>query len=86
MRVFRYGERLRFPAKLRPPRNFRNPGAFDDEGYLAEQEITVLGSTKAANIELLPGFAGNPIEFWRTRIHRSLGEKSTHYGLLQMPR
>jgi hypothetical protein len=25
-RIYRYGERLRFPAKLRPPRNFRNPG------------------------------------------------------------
>lgn len=25
MRMFRYGERLRFPAKLRAPRNFRNP-------------------------------------------------------------
>ena len=34
MRVFRYGERLRFPAKLRMPRNFRNPGAFDYRGYL----------------------------------------------------
>jgi len=75
MRVFRYGERLRFPAKLRPPRNFRNPGAFDYEGYLAEQGIAVLGSTKAASVELLPGFAGNPIELWRTLIHRSLSEK-----------
>ncbi len=27
--VFRYGERLRFPVRLYPPRNFRNPGAFD---------------------------------------------------------
>jgi Domain of unknown function (DUF4131) len=42
MRVFRYGERLRFLVKLRPPRNFRNPGAFDYEGYLAEQRIAVL--------------------------------------------
>lgn len=27
MRIFRYGERLRFATKLRAPRNFRNPGA-----------------------------------------------------------
>src|SRR4029077_17433039 len=29
MRIFGYGERLRFTAKLSRPRNFRNPGAFD---------------------------------------------------------
>jgi len=29
MRLFSYGERLRFPAKLVAPRNFGNPGAFD---------------------------------------------------------
>jgi len=75
MHIFHYGERLRFPAKLRPPRNFRNPGAFDYEGYLAEQGIAVLGSTKAASVELLPGFAGNRMELWRTRSHRSLSEK-----------
>src|ERR1022692_4505287 len=37
--LFRYGERLRFPAKLYPPHNFRNPGAFDYTGYLAENGI-----------------------------------------------
>jgi hypothetical protein len=34
-RVFHYGERLRSPAKLAPPRNFHNPGAFDYRTYLA---------------------------------------------------
>src|SRR5690348_2135033 len=29
-----YGERIAFTGKLRLPRNFRNPGAFDYEGYL----------------------------------------------------
>ena len=53
MRIFRYGERLRFPAKLRAPRNFRNPGAFDYAGYLADNGITVLGSTRADRIEPL---------------------------------
>ena len=32
MGTFRYGERLRFPVKLRAPRNFRNLGAFDYQG------------------------------------------------------
>ena len=29
MRLFHYGERLRVETKLYPPRNYRNPGAFD---------------------------------------------------------
>jgi len=32
MPVFHYGDRIRFSAKLKLPRNFRNPGAFDYEG------------------------------------------------------
>jgi len=74
-RLFRYGQRLRFPVKLYPPRNFRNPGAFDYQGYLAEDGIAALGSTKAANVELLPGFAGRRTELWRNCIHRSIIEK-----------
>ncbi len=75
MRLFRYGERLRFPAKLSPPRNFGNPGAFDYRGYLADNGIAALGSAKASSVELLPGFSGNRAELWRTRIHRSIIEK-----------
>ena len=74
-RLFRYGERLRFPAKLSPPRNFRNPGAFDYRGYLADHEIAALGSAKAIDVEVLPGFSGSRRELWRTRIHRSIIEK-----------
>jgi competence protein ComEC len=73
--LFRYGERLRFASKLNPPRNFRNPGAFDYQGYLEENGIVALASAKAASVELLPGFAGNHAELWRTRIHRSIIEK-----------
>ncbi|MGA9964176.1 MAG: ComEC/Rec2 family competence protein [Terriglobales bacterium] len=73
--LFRYGERLRFPAKLYPPRNFRNPGAFDYAGYLAENGIVALGSAKADTVELLPGFAGYRFELWRTRLRRSLVER-----------
>jgi len=73
--LFRYGERLRFASKLNPPRNFRNPGAFDYQGYLEENGIVALASAKAASVELLPGFAGNRAELWRTRIHRSIIEK-----------
>jgi competence protein ComEC len=75
MHLFRYGERLRFPVKLYPPHNFRNPGAFDYTGYLAENGIEALGSTKLETVELLPGFAGKRAELWRTRLRRSLIEK-----------
>jgi competence protein ComEC len=74
-RLFHYGDRLRFPAKLHPPRNFRNPGAFDYRSYLAEAGIVALGSAKVTDVELLPGFVGNRAELWRTRIHRSIIEK-----------
>jgi predicted membrane metal-binding protein len=47
MRLFHYGERLRLPVKLELPRNFRNPGAFDYQGYLAANGISALGSAKA---------------------------------------
>lgn len=73
--IFRYGERLRFPVKLSLPRNFRNPGAFDYEGYLAENGIAALGSVKLQDVKFLPGFSGSRAELWRTRVHRSLIEK-----------
>jgi competence protein ComEC len=75
MHRFRYGERMRFAAKLYPPRNFRNPGAFDYAGYLADEGIVALGSTKADAVEWLPGFFGNRAELWRTRLRRNLIER-----------
>ena len=70
-----YGTRLRLRAKLHPPRNFRNPGAFDYEGYLRDNGIALLGSAHAENVERLPGFSGSRVEFWRTRIHSSIVSK-----------
>ena len=67
-----YGTRLRIVAKLHPARNYRNPGAFDYEGYLRDNGISVLGSAEAGDIERLPGFSGSRIELWRTRVHASI--------------
>ncbi len=72
MPIFHYGDRIRFLAKLRMPRNFRNPGAFDYQGYLADHGIAALGSAKLENVELLPGFSGNRLAWWRSRLHRSI--------------
>ena len=74
-RAFQYGERMRLVCRLRATRNFRNPGAFDYRGYLAERGIAALGSAKLDEVELLPGFTGSRIELWRSRMHRSILEK-----------
>jgi len=39
----KYGDRIRFIAKLRTPRNFGNPGEFDYAGTLARQGIFATG-------------------------------------------
>jgi competence protein ComEC len=70
-----YGTRLRILAKLHPARNFRNPGAFDYEGYLRDNGISVLGSAEAKDMERLPGFSGSRIQLWRTRVHASIVSK-----------
>ena len=71
-RALHYGDRIRFFAKLKRPRNFRNPGAFDYEVYLADRGIAALGSAKVTDVEVLPGFTGSRIAFWRSRVHASI--------------
>lgn len=41
---FSYGDRVRFSARLRFPRNFNNPGRFDYQRYLALKGILVIAS------------------------------------------
>lgn len=72
---FHYGDRLRFSAKLNRPRNYRDLGAFDYEGFLSGQGIVALASCKAADVELLPGFSGSRFERWRTRLRRNILER-----------
>ena len=73
--VFHYGDRIRFSAKLKLPRNFRNPGAFDYQGYLADHGIAALASAKIENVERLPGFTGDRFASWRSRLHRGIVAK-----------
>jgi competence protein ComEC len=56
----RYGQLLEVAARLRVPRNFGNPGAFDYEGYLARQNIywTASAST-GSTVRILDGRCGN---------------------------
>jgi len=71
LRVYTYGERMQFPAKLRMPRNYRNPGAMDMAGYLSSQGIRLTGSARASNVKVLPGFVGSRIGLWRNAARRS---------------
>src|ERR1017187_9106802 len=52
-----YGQRVEFDAKLRRPRNYGNPGAFDYVRYLARKQVywtaTARGSTP---IRILAGY------------------------------
>ena len=74
-KVFTYGQRLRFPVKLREPKNFGNSGSLDYAGYLAQQNIFALGSVRMDRIEVMDGRAGSPWGVWRSRIRRNILEK-----------
>ena len=67
-----YGERVRFPVRLRQPTNYQNPGALDFRGYLQSRGIVATGSVAAEKLERLPGFRGSRLEDWRRRVRRSL--------------
>lgn len=43
----RYGQSVEFEARLRPIRNFQNPGAFDYQGFLARSQIYWTASLSA---------------------------------------
>jgi competence protein ComEC len=76
-----YGNRIKLTAKLRLPRNFRNPGAFDYEGYLRGLGISTLASVKAEEIEVLPGTSGSRLGLWRSRMRNSILRHIREQGL-----
>jgi competence protein ComEC len=55
----RYGQRVELDARVRKPRNFGNPGAFDYAHYLARQDIYWTASGAAATVRVLPGSCGS---------------------------
>jgi competence protein ComEC len=67
-----YGDRVRFVARLREPRNFGTPGAWDYAGYLRQQGIFALGSTRSDRVGRLPERCGTRYGFWRDRGRRSV--------------
>ena len=58
-----YGQRIEFPAKMRRPHNYGNPGAFDYVRYLARQQVYWSATTlQGAELTTLPGRCGS--RFW----------------------
>jgi competence protein ComEC len=55
----RYGQRIELDGKIRVPRNFGNPGAFDYRHFLARQNIYWTMSASAGAVRVLSGQCGN---------------------------
>lgn len=60
IREFRYGDLIRVPTRIKLPRSFKNPGAFDYERYLNLRGITVRAfADKPNGMILIRGNQGN---------------------------
>jgi competence protein ComEC len=55
----RYGQNIEIEARVRPPHNYGNPGAFDYATYLARQDIYWTASGAARDLRVLPGRCGS---------------------------
>ena len=87
-----YGEKVEVAAKVRLPRNFQNPEAFDYTAYLAAQRIYWAGSVSGiSDIHVQPGRCGSraigwlyAIRTWALERIRSLYPNDLHtVALLQ---
>ena len=54
-----YGQIVEADVRVRRPRNYGNPGAFDYESYLARQNIYWTASGAASSLRVLPGRCGS---------------------------
>lgn len=55
-----YGQLAEIDARLRMPKNYRNPGSFDYEGYLARRSVFWTASVVSGEpVRILPGSCGN---------------------------
>ncbi len=58
----RYGQNVELDARVRKPRNYGNPGAFDYVRYLARQDVYWTASGAAGTVRVLPGRCGSRFE------------------------
>jgi competence protein ComEC len=57
-----YGEKIELDGRVRVPRNYENPGAFDYRHYLARHDIFWTVSAAAGTVRVLPGRCGSRLE------------------------
>jgi len=57
-----YGRNIELDARVRRPRNYENPGAFDYRHYLARHDIYWTASSAAGTVRVLPGRCGSPLQ------------------------
>jgi len=57
-----YGRNIELDARVRSPRNYENPGAFDYRHYLARHDIYWTASSAAHTVHVLPGRCGSPFQ------------------------
>ncbi|HUS19489.1 MAG TPA: ComEC/Rec2 family competence protein, partial [Terriglobales bacterium] len=72
--AFAYGERVRFPAKVREPRNYGNPGAMDYRGYLGGKGLSALASVGVEKFEKLQGSSGSSFGRWRHGVRQRVAQ------------
>ncbi len=60
--ALRYGQNIELDARVRPPRNYGNPGAFDYARFLARQDVFWTASGAAGTVRILPGRCGSRVE------------------------
>ena len=60
--ALRYGQNVELDARVRKPRNFQNPGAFDYASYLTRQQTYWTASAAARDVRVLPGRCGSPFQ------------------------
>jgi len=67
----RAGDRVEALVKARVPRNFGDPGSFDERGYLARQNIGLTGSLRSGELLQL---VDRPAPNFRHRLARARGD------------
>lgn len=78
--ALRYGQQAEVEGRVRPPRNFRNPGSFDYERHLARQQIHwLLSATGASRWRPSSQECGNPVltafQQWREALLQRIGAR-----------
>lgn len=66
------GSRIHFVSRLKPPRNFNNPGGFDYERHMAFRQIWVTGYCDGDDLQVLSHRPGNTLSNWVFRLRRGI--------------